>query len=192
MVQQQHFFFAIRIPEETKLALKEYCHPLKLNFPFSRWVHELDYHITLAFLGHAPKNQLDMAKGLVSQQLNGCYSFSLTIDSFGIFGKKESPRIFWAGVQQEEKLHGIRNAVFSACEQAGFKLETRPFHPHITIARKWMGEAPFPIQLFEDEKRLSKPLLFQADEVVLYQTFLDETPKYKAIEVYPLKSNGTI
>ncbi len=26
------------------------------------------------------------------------------------------------------------------CEENGFSLETRPYHPHITVARKWVGE----------------------------------------------------
>lgn len=189
MVQQRHYFFALSIPEETKRALKEYCDQLKVSYPFARWVHEQDFHITLAFLGHAPQQKLKLATELVSQSLLDCQSFSLTIDSFGTFGRKDSPRIFWSGVQREERLHEVRNQVFTACTEVGFELETRPFHPHITVARKWQGEVAFPFTTFEKENRLSAPLSFQAKEIVLYQTHLDQSPKYESIASFKLINN---
>ena len=77
--------------------------------------------------------------------------------------------------------------MFSACEEAGFELETRPFRPHITLARKWIGEEAFQQTLLEIWNELqSEPLAFQANEVVLYQTHLHKTPKYEAIQVFPL------
>ncbi len=161
------------------------CIRLKEEFPFSRWVHEQDFHITLAFLGQAEEEKLERAKNLVRQQTSET-PFSLKIDHLGFFGRKDAPRIFWAGVQSEERLHIVRKQVFSACEKAGFELETRPFSPHITLARKWQGESTFPIIKFNDEKMLSKPLFFTANEVILYQTHLDKTPKYEAIASFPL------
>lgn len=191
MVQQRHYFFALSIPQETKHALKEYCNQLKASFPFARWVHEEDFHITLAFLGHALQQQLKLATELVSQTLHDHHSFPLMIDSFGTFGQKDSPRIFWSGVQREERLYEVRNQVFTACTEAGFKLETRPFHPHITVARKWQGEAAFPFTTFEKINRLPAPLSFQAKEIVLYQTHLDQSPKYESIASFNLQNNGS-
>lgn len=181
-----HFFYALRLSMKTKEELKKYSDELKGNFSFSRWVHFQDYHITFAFLGSAPKERLTLSQQFVKQLLSEIESFPLTIDQLGIFGKKDSPRIFWAGVRREEQLHIVRNQVYAACEQAGFQLETRPFHPHITLARKWQGESPFPSTKLEEENKLFKPLIFDANEVVLYQTHLDQNPKYEAISVYPL------
>ena len=186
MVLQRHYFFALSLPEEIKLKLKEYCNQLKISYPFARWVHELDYHITLAFLGQASKEQLNQATELVGQNLHESYAFPLTIDSLGIFGRKETPRIFWGGVQKEERLHEVRNQVFNACSEAGFQLETRPFHPHITFARKWQGDDKFPYTTFEKEKQFVTTLTFQANEIVLYETHLDREPKYEVIEAFTL------
>jgi RNA 2',3'-cyclic 3'-phosphodiesterase len=186
MGQQTHYFFALSLPNETKTALKDFRDGIKGDFPFSRWVHEQDFHITLAFLGQADKDRLESAKNLVKEYIGDTISFWLKIDHLGIFGRKEAPRIFWAGVQTEEKLHQVRNQVFSACNRAGFELEARAFSPHITLARKWQGESPFMIDKFETEKRLSTPFLFKAKKIVLYQTHLDRTPKYEAIASFPL------
>lgn len=187
MEQHTHFFFALSLSLETKEALKDLRDHVKRDFPFSRWVHELDYHITLAFLGNADKNKLELANNFIKQRTRASESFLLSIDHLGVFGRQDAPRIFWAGVQTEESLHIVRKQVFSACEQAGFQLETRPFHPHITLARKWPANIPFSTTKFEDEKSLNKPISFMASNIVLYQTHLDKTPKYEEIASFPLK-----
>ncbi len=58
MEQQTHYFFAVKLPEETKLILKSHIEKLKGILPFGRWVHHEDLHITLAFLGHAPVEKI--------------------------------------------------------------------------------------------------------------------------------------
>jgi RNA 2',3'-cyclic 3'-phosphodiesterase len=181
-----HYFYAVSLPPEIKEQLSNYTKMLKEKLPFSRWVHHQDYHITLAFLGSARDDMLELSNKLVKQQVSSLEAFQLTIETLGFFGSNESPRIFWAGVNKEEGLHTLRDQVFLACKQAGFQLETRPFHPHITLARKWQGENPFSEAKFEDEFPI-KPFAFNAHEMVLYQTHLERIPKYEAIEVYPLK-----
>ncbi|MGG3560317.1 RNA 2',3'-cyclic phosphodiesterase [Neobacillus rhizosphaerae] len=188
MEQKTHFFFAVRMPEETKLMMKEHLEKIKAVIPFSRWVHFQDLHITLAFLGAASPEKLATAVSNVKEALKTEKPFQLKINSLGFFGSSHSPRVFWADTEESNELNLLREKVFSACEEAGFVLETRPFRPHITLARKWTGEEPFQQTLLEIWNDLqSEPLAFQADKVVLYQTHLHKTPKYEAIQVIPLK-----
>ncbi|MFB6467620.1 RNA 2',3'-cyclic phosphodiesterase [Cytobacillus sp. Hz8] len=188
MENRQHYFFAIRLPLEIKQKLSLMCQRIIEPFPFKRWVHEQDYHITLAFLGGAPQETLDRAKENVASKLHSHTSFPLAINHLGVFGKKDAPRIFLAGLDKEQRLDDLRADVYKACTEAGFSLETRPFNPHITLARKWGGETPFEperlIQLQQD--RLSR-VECEIKEVVLYQTNLNQTPKYEAISLYKLK-----
>lgn len=184
--KQTHFFYALKLPAETKSELNKYCQQLQKVFPFSRWVHGVDYHITLAFLGDAPAEKLMQSKQFIQEQLSDDAEFSLTIQALGTFGRKDSPRIFWAGVEQEPRLDAVRDSVFSACTHAGFQLESRPFHPHITLARKWIGDAPFPHTAEQLQQTFAEPIQFLAKEVVLYQTHLDKVPKYEAIATFRL------
>jgi RNA 2',3'-cyclic 3'-phosphodiesterase len=187
--EQTHFFYAIRIPESTKIMMKDNMEKLREAFPFKRWVHHQDLHITLAFLGAAPHEKLYQAELNVKEVLSGAKSFTLKMNKLGIFGMKESPRVFWADIEESGELQAVRKKVFSACEMAGFQLETRPFRPHITLARKWSGTSPFQTQLLEKWTELQpEPLTFSVEEVVLYQTHLDQTPKYEAITVFPLQT----
>ncbi|MEH7181311.1 RNA 2',3'-cyclic phosphodiesterase [Neobacillus vireti] len=185
MNKQTHYFFAIKIPQETKLIMKKHRDRFKEILPFSTWVHHEDLHITLAFLGNAPAEKLSIAIENVREALRECKGFPLEINNLGTFGKVDSPRIFWANTRESNELREVREKVFKSCLEAGFQLETRPFKPHITLARKWTGDQHFHKRLLDELQ--PNPLLFQANEVVLYQTHLDQTPKYEVKEKYLLE-----
>lgn len=188
MNKQTHFFFAVKIPLETKLFMKKNSEKLKEILTFNTWVHHEDLHITLAFLGDAPSEKLSSAMEKVQARLSGSKGFILDINKLGIFGKLDSPRIFWADTKESNELQVVRKKVFTACVDAGFQLETRPFKPHITLARKWTGDKPFHKNLLNVWDELQpEPLLFKVNEVVLYQTHLDQTPKYEEKTTYKLE-----
>lgn len=187
MEKQSHFFFAVKLPIEKKLIMKKHIEKLRQSFSFSRWVDNADLHITLAFLGSAPAARLMKAQENVSEAILETKPFKLCIDQLGIFGKFTSPRIFFADINQSNELQLIRQKVFIACEKAGFQLETRPFRPHMTLARKWAGAEPFQTdQLAVWEEIQPEPLAMDITEIALYQTHLDRTPKYEAIRVFHL------
>ncbi|EKN66018.1 2'-5' RNA ligase [Neobacillus bataviensis LMG 21833] len=189
MEQRSHFFFAVRIPDETKRIMKNHIEKMRDSLPFSRWVHHQDLHITLAFLGAADPEKLAEAEKIVKQILKEAKAFPVKMHNLGIFGHEDSPRIFWVDTEESAELKAIRNKVFSACEKAGFQLETRPFRPHITLARKWNGAQPFQKELLELWKELqSEALGFLVSEIILYQTHLKQTPKYEAIITFPFQT----
>ncbi|EIJ79311.1 2'-5' RNA ligase [Bacillus methanolicus PB1] len=187
MEKNPHYFLAVRLSKESKKLLHEKAEQLKSELKFARWVHHEDYHLTLVFLGNASVSQLNKTKELVQKYIDGTRAFSLIIQHFGTFGRKDSPRILWAGVNKEERLHKLRNLVFTACEKAGFQLDTRPFSPHITLARKWTGSSPFsPAFLSINNSIEEKPITFVAKDVVLYRTHFEKTPKYEPVATFPL------
>ncbi|WP_226677580.1 RNA 2',3'-cyclic phosphodiesterase [Mesobacillus jeotgali] len=181
-----HYFYALELPGEIKEILKGIIHSLQEEMPFKTWVHPQDLHITLAFLGNAPEAKIEAANHRIEAALNKSTTFKLQINQLGIFGRKDSPRIFWAGLEESTELNEVRNDVFSACVESGFALETRPFSPHITIARKWIGEEAFKADLMEEVNPFKKVLTFHAERVVLYKTHLGKSPKYEPITLFSL------
>ncbi|MCJ8009546.1 RNA 2',3'-cyclic phosphodiesterase [Lederbergia wuyishanensis] len=183
-----HYFYALALPNEVKQYLKKLSEQTNDPFPFKKWVHQEDYHITLAFLGHAAEEKLSESVQLVKEKLNDIPSFKLELSNIGIFGSPRAPRILWAGVNHSETLHSLRANVYDSCVQAGFQLETRPFKPHITLARKWNGEDSFSYDDFQKytEKNLDE-FDFIANEVVLYHTHPENTPKYEKVETFQLE-----
>ena len=58
METKSHYFWAVMLPDEVKHIIHHRLEKDKGLFQFKRWVHELDYHITLAFLGYAEPQKL--------------------------------------------------------------------------------------------------------------------------------------
>jgi RNA 2',3'-cyclic 3'-phosphodiesterase len=176
-----HYFFALSLPSNIKEQIREWMDSYKIELSFYKWVHQEDYHLTLAFLGAATDDQLYKVTSKMEEALAMIPSFPLTISHLGTFGNQPSPRIFWIGVNEEERLHQIREKVYQVCEQVGFPLDKRPFRPHITVARKWIGDHPFSIKLVQQTPSKTMDWTFQADTVTLYRTHMNRLPKYEAV-----------
>lgn len=183
MNTKPHYFLGVKPDSPVISKLEKIRKELQLRFPFKKWVHPFDYHITLAFLGSANDDKREMLQNLLEESFLASNQFKLHIDHLGVFGQPKSPRIFWAGVKEEKKLFDLRNQVFHICSQAGFQLETRPFHPHLTLARKWDSETIFSEQLLKGSL-LRNDLVFDVDSIHLFQTHMEKIPKYEIIKSY--------
>ncbi|MDQ0220305.1 RNA 2',3'-cyclic phosphodiesterase [Peribacillus cavernae] len=188
MNSNTHFFFALTLPDETKEYIYEITEQIRTEFPFKKWLHKEDYHITLAFLGNAPDDLKKKSIQLVEEALSEEGSFPLTLFQIGTFGSKDFPKILWSGTAVQERLFEIQRNVYNACLEAGFSLDKKLFKPHITIARKYIGERPFSIEELQEKAGLaSRGHSFTASAVTLYQTHIGSSPSYEAIFTTPLK-----
>ena len=185
MNRQNHYFFAIELPEEIKRSLSNWVTKLKHTYTYKSWVHPSDYHLTLAFLGSASQSMLDDAvnelKSIISQHM----SFPLAITGLGTFGLESSPRILWADVSKQAQLFDIQRDVWKACTKIGFKLDTKPFTPHITLARRCL-ELMDAGSLQQVVEKLPPIDEFNIQSLVLYRTNLNTIPKYESIVKFPL------
>jgi RNA 2',3'-cyclic 3'-phosphodiesterase len=188
MNSNTHFFFALTLPDETKEYIYEIMEQIKPEFLFKKWLHKADYHITLAFLGNAPDEMKNNSMELVKEALKGEESVSLSLFQIGTFGSKNVPRILWTGVTVQEGLFEIQKKVYNACQEAGFSLDKKPFKPHITVARKYIGDRNFSIEELQQKAGLaSRGHSFTASAVTLYQTHIGASPSYEPIFTIPLK-----
>ncbi len=181
MAKHTHYFLALPMKEETEERLSSWRDELNQRFSFKTWVHPKDYHITLAFLGNISLDQITRINEKVNHVCKQHHPFSLELNGIGIFGKNDSPRIFWAGVKKEPSLFLLQREIKKACTSIGFTLEDREYHPHITLARKWNTDEPFNVKKLEQFNGKINPYEFRTDEVVLFQTHLDQSPKYEPI-----------
>lgn len=187
MVIKNHYFYAVKLTDEVKSFLNEWVEFHKETFPFKKWVHPEDYHITLAFLGYVEPPMLQKSIEKTSGILAGENSFTLTLNQIGTFGAAKSPRIFWADVQKSENLMELQKKVYENCVKMGFELDKKPFRPHITLARKWASEQPFQHDTLSTIKTNEGKLFsFPVREVVLYESHVESSPKYKEIASFPL------
>ena len=91
-------------------------------------------HLTLAFLGET--EALSGAKAALAAIR--ARPFSLAVG--GPPGHFDD--VWWAGVTADRALEDLALSLQADLRRRGFLLEDRPFRPHITLVRRWRGEAP--------------------------------------------------
>lgn len=175
-MMERHYFIAVTLQEHVKDVLTNWKDLAEGSLPFRSFVYRDDYHITLSFLGRVESEGMEKLQQDL-KQLAQISQFPLSLTKFQTFGEEASPRIFWMGVNEEPALFQLQERVQHICEQNGFKLEDRPYRPHITIARKWQGEEAFQFDKLDE----LLPVDFIVEKVTLYATHMDRKPKYEAV-----------
>ncbi|WP_171016632.1 RNA 2',3'-cyclic phosphodiesterase [Pseudalkalibacillus caeni] len=186
-MDSHHYFIAIPPGKQIREIIEEWSLAFKEHFSYKVWVHKDDYHITLAFLGAATDPSLAQMKDNLSIALKKFTPFKLELKGTGGFGKPKTPRVLWAGVSEPDVLFSLQDEVKRACETTGFKLDERPYRPHITIAKKWDGAGEVSYDWMKDvtgekENRFS----WNVDKIVLYKIHRNKKPHYEAIFEFPL------
>lgn len=104
--------------------------------PEAKWVKPESLHVTLAFLGEVPDEQRPEIDRVVQAVASAHQPLKLRARGGGAFGTKRHPRVLWVGLEGEiEKLASIQGALSRALQPLGFEPESRPFKPHLTLAR---------------------------------------------------------
>jgi 2'-5' RNA ligase len=137
---RQRLFFALWPDEAVRAALSQTA--TALLGKRVKQVPAANLHLTLAFAGAvtAPVRQcLEAAAGSIR-----CPAFDLSIDHAGHWPR---PRIFWIGpTHTPPALWSLAGLLGTALEDCGSQTETRPYQPHITLARK-ISTAPDTTQI---------------------------------------------
>jgi RNA 2',3'-cyclic 3'-phosphodiesterase len=107
------------------------------RWPTLRWTRPESWHITLQFLGNTTPEQLQCLTGRLGEV--GSAPVPVQIGELGVFDRAG---VFFADVVVSPGLAALKERVAAATGLCGFAAETRPFHPHITLARKAGNEGP--------------------------------------------------
>lgn len=141
-------FLAIEVPGAVREALSE---PLRALEPL-REVVRINaverIHLTLHFLGHLPRADVEQLQPALAPVVGGHQRFRLTVEGVGAFPDIRRPRVLWAGIAGADlpKVIALQADMGDALRTAGLTLEDR-FHPHLTLAR-----VPRPLKAPEREQ----------------------------------------
>lgn len=141
-----------------------------------------DVHLTLHFLGMAEIASVKLALAPVVAP-----RFTATLTLPGQFFSKGRPRTLFVGVAPEALLRALHAEIGQRLEGAGFVLDTRPFVPHITLARLGETASADTVAAFLRQPLPPDATHFDCREFALFASeTLPEGARYRVLERYPL------
>ena len=105
------------------------------------WVKPDRMHLTLVFLGEVEAAGVPRIVAAVERPVDAP-PFDMALETIGTFPSTGAPRAIWVGVGAGAvQLTGLHADVARRIGPLGLALESRPFHPHLTLGR-WKSSRP--------------------------------------------------
>lgn len=122
-------FIAIDLPEVHKALLADLQDPT-LSV---RWTPPAQFHLTLRFIGDVDAD----TRVAVEKALDAIHSTPFTIEGqgLGVFPSLRKPRVIFAGISPAQALLDLYEGIRHALGKIGIAPDSKPFRPHITLAR---------------------------------------------------------
>jgi len=183
-------FVAIDVPDEVKQRALQMRRALEADGWHARWVRPEALHLSLRFYGNQP---VDSVPGLCERlrtASNTVRPFDLSTAGAGIFPNARRPRVIWLGVQdRSDTLARLAADIERESRAYGIEPETRPFRPHMTLARVRPEEITTIRDVdrhVADFERLAS-LAYRVDHISLIRSDLRrEGPFYTVVERFDL------
>ena len=147
-------FLAVELSQELRAELatvqqelKHRIEPeMKRDLRIS-WARPASSHLTLKFLGDMDEQVIDPLRAALEQAIGSQIVVNVPLERLGGFPRPQSPRVLWVGPSENwekgaeaKRVAEIHDAIEQACEGLRFLRETKPFSPHLTLARVKVGE----------------------------------------------------
>jgi 2'-5' RNA ligase len=177
-------FTALDLPPDIVQRLEELLRRLRPVAPI-QWSPPSNLHITTKFIGEWPEPRIpELISAL--RALPPSAPIPVHIRRVGFYPNPHSPRIFWCGIEAPG-LAELAAATDSAAAALGVPPESRPFSPHLTLARI---RSQVPLQALREAIAGMSSLEFgefEACAFFLYQSVLQPSGSvYTKLAEFPL------
>lgn len=183
-------FLAIDLGEAARSAIGTAQQRLRERLEGWRWVDPRGIHLTVRFLGEIAPEALTHHLTAWRGAAGSCAGVRLSVGGLGVFPPRGAPRVLWIGVEEIEP-HGAVDALGRIFERTARDLslaaETRPFRPHLTLARAGRHGRPAP----PSGEAVGVLGEIDAREIVLFRSELSPRgARYTPIETFPFSRKG--
>jgi len=185
-------FIAIAIPEPVRVRIAESLAVLRRRRDDARWVPPENLHISLAFLGEVPENQINGLSGILTAVSNGAGPFTLKICGAGTFGPPRHPRVLWAGISSSPDLPALHKALSARLREHGFPADDRDYSPHVTLARFTRPGNTRPVTEWLEQCGQTEFGMVDAREILLMESVLGpQGAKYRPMKFFRFSDPGS-
>jgi RNA 2',3'-cyclic 3'-phosphodiesterase len=166
-------FIAVPVPEPVRAELARAAGETMGDLNMVRPMVAGGIHATLKFLGDFDLANLNRTTDLLRLVAKKTAAFRLTVQGVGGFPDLEYPRVIYADLAGEtDRIIALAAEVDKVAVALGYKPETRPYSPHLTLARvkapKQFGLLRKRLRALEGRSYGEMPV----EEIVLYRSDL--------------------
>ena len=174
------YFLALPLPDATRAELLWLLPPPTEGI---RPTKPDEFHLTLHFLGARSAAELESLAEAVRRVNFTRFAFDLR--GVGTFDADGRPAVLWAGVAPSAELHALHAALGAVLGEAiGYRPETRPYRPHVTLARL---AAPLPNGYLERHRAFACDRIRSPEFTLFESDFRDGVPAYREVISFPLR-----
>lgn len=165
-------FCAIDLPTDLKQKLAIHIDQLKKGTSAKAgWTRPQNIHLTIKFLGNIPVSNVEQLSEAATSAVKSLAPFNLTAERCGVFPAYGPPRVLWIGIADASaQLARLSERLDEECAAVGLPRETRPFHPHLTLARirqkgnaRALGEAHRSLEFPKTEFAVNELLVIRSE-----------------------------
>lgn len=184
-------FLAVELSQELRATLATLQQELKQSIEPGlkrgtriSWVRPASLHLTIRFLGETDEQVIDPLRAAVEQAIRSQTAVNVPLERLGGFPRPQSPRVLWVGPSENwekgidaKRITEIYATIEQTCEDLRFLRETKPFSPHLTVARIKTGERHVGVSLAQSGV-LDRPLVLGSlavDSIALMKSELKPT-----------------
>lgn len=126
-------FIGIDFNRETIELMESTITKLESIAEKGRFVRPELLHLTVEFLGEIESERLNELQEIIEGFK--FKPFNIKPSGFGTFKRRDGD-ILWLGIEENQNLQALWERLHNTLNDAGFKVEDRPYVPHITLGRK--------------------------------------------------------
>lgn len=126
-------FYAVTFDGDVKNKLCDVIDGIRPYCKSGRFTASENLHLTLVFLGETPFNRVALAREAADSA--DMEQFSVMLGGIGRF-KHKGGDILWIGAKPQQNLIKIYDSLCASLKADGFKIESRAYSPHVTLARQ--------------------------------------------------------
>jgi len=177
-------FCAIELSETARRLVLGHIARLKEEVPHAKasWARDANLHLTLKFLGEIPTDSVADFSKAVSLAVVNVQPFPIRLEQTGSFPTHGQPRVLWIGINDlSSGLARLHARVEEESARVGFAKETRPFHPHLTIARLRQADTARALAVTHKQMEFEPLEIAVAELLVIRSELSSEGSKYTVV-----------